>query len=173
VATRHVLTPHDDQPRGAKTAQKEPAMNLSSGRTKRRGLGKDFALHVIMRSDRLAIRQQEHRSHVCRGNGELSGMQETASGQDFWWFGTADPSSGQQGIPSGMDMDCISSIVPMEMRTIAAAPYDAATGAIKRPTTARIENRRWNRIKHFTTPSSHMLRRKKRGIALTFPPAKS
>jgi hypothetical protein len=43
-------------------------MNLSSGRTKRRGLGKDVALHVVMRSDRLALRRQEHGSHGCRGN---------------------------------------------------------------------------------------------------------
>jgi hypothetical protein len=51
----------------------------------------------------------------------LSAVHDTASGQDFCWFGPAGPCSGQQGIPSGMDMDCIS-CVPADMRIIAVAP---------------------------------------------------
>jgi len=81
----------------------------------------------------------------------LSATHDTASGQDFCWSGATGPCSGQQGIPSGMDMDCMS-LVPADMRIIAVAPCDAATGATKRPTTARIENRRWKKVRSFTDP---------------------
>jgi hypothetical protein len=91
-------------------------------------------------------------------------MHDTASGQDFCGAGAAGPcSSGQQGIPSGMDIDCMS-FVPADMRIIAVAPCDAATGATKRPTTARIDDKRWKKVRSFTISLCHMLPHKEKDI---------
>ena len=82
-------------------------------------------------------------------------MHKAAKGQDLGQSGTAGFSCEQQGIPSDM-----SSIAGADAAAIATD--GAATGAIRRLTTARIESRRGRRNQNFTTAISHMLRCKKR-----------
>jgi hypothetical protein len=85
-------------------------------------------------------------------------MHKAAKGQDLGQSGTAGFSCEQQGMPS--DIDATSSIAGAD--AAALATDGAATGAIRRLTTARIESRRGRRNQNFTTPISHMLRCKKR-----------
>jgi hypothetical protein len=85
-------------------------------------------------------------------------MHKAAKGQDLRQSGTAGFSCEQQGIPS--DIDAMSSIAGADAAAIATD--GAATGAIRRLTTARIESRRGRRNQNFTTAISHMLQCKKR-----------
>src|ERR1700690_1379251 len=85
-------------------------------------------------------------------------MHKAAKGQDLGQAGTVGFSCEQPGIPS--DMDAMSSIAGADAAAIATD--GAATGAISRLTTARIESRRGRRGQNFTTAISHMLRCKKR-----------
>jgi hypothetical protein len=85
-------------------------------------------------------------------------MHKAAKGQDLGQSGSAGFSCEQHGIPS--DMDAMSSIAGADAAAIATD--GAATGPIRRLTTARIESRRGRRNQNFTTAISHMLRCKKR-----------
>jgi hypothetical protein len=85
-------------------------------------------------------------------------MHKAAKGQDLGQSGTAGFSCGQQGIPS--DVDAMASIAPAGAAAIATD--GAATGTIRRLTTARIESRRDRTGQSFTLAISHMLRCKKR-----------
>jgi hypothetical protein len=85
-------------------------------------------------------------------------MHKAAKGQDFGQSGSAGFSCEQHGIPS--DMDAMSSIAGADAAAIATD--GAATGAIRRLTTARIESSLGRRGQNFTTGISHMLRCKKR-----------
>ena len=84
-------------------------------------------------------------------------MHKAAKGQDLGQSGRAGFSCGH-GIPS--DMDAMSSIAPAGEAAIATD--GAASGTIRRLTTARIESRRGKTGQSFTLVVSHMLQCKKR-----------
>jgi hypothetical protein len=85
-------------------------------------------------------------------------MHKAAKGHDLGQSGIAGFSCEQPGIPFAMD--AMSSMPGADAAAIATD--GAATGAIRRLTTARIESRRGRRNQNFTTAISHMLRCKKR-----------
>jgi hypothetical protein len=89
-------------------------------------------------------------------------MHNAANGQDFGQSGTAGVCFGQQGIPS--DMDAMSSIAAAD----AIATDGAATGAMSKLPSARIESRRGRRAQSLMGEMSHMLRRKRRGTPSHF-----
>jgi hypothetical protein len=92
-------------------------------------------------------------------------MHKTASGHDFAQPGTVGFPSGQQGMPSGMDVisiDAISDIADADAPSNAAARNGITVGAVRRPTTARIESRRGMSDQSFTMIFSHRMRREKR-----------
>lgn len=59
-------------------------------------------------------------------------------------------------MPSGIDTDSMSPMAPIGTWTIPAAADDATTGAIKKPTTARIESRREISDQSFTHTPCHV-----------------
>lgn len=72
--------------------------------------------------------------------GKHFAMHRTASGQDFEQSGMAGFSSGQHGIPSGIE--AVSAMPAIDAFSIAATLDGVTIGAVRRPTIARIENRR-------------------------------
>ncbi len=90
-------------------------------------------------------------------------IQATASGHGFWWSGADGPCSGQQGIPSGMDIECAPFIEPCDIANTATSARDATMGAINRPAIARIENSREQNEKSFTDKLSHISQGLERG----------
>jgi hypothetical protein len=72
--------------------------------------------------------------------GKHFAMHRTASGQNFEQSGKAGFSSGQHGIPSGIE--AVSDMLAIDASSIAATLDGVTIGAVRRPTIARIESRR-------------------------------
>lgn len=93
--------------------------------------------------------------------GKHFAMHRTASGQDFEQSGKAGFSSGQHGIPSGIE--AVSDMPAIDASSIAAATLDGvAIGAVRRPKIARIESRREMRDKGCTHLRCHKERGERR-----------
>lgn len=87
-------------------------------------------------------------------------MHRIASGQDFAQSGKAGFSSGQHGMPSGIET--VSDMPTIDASSIATALDGVTIGAVKRPTIARIESKRGMSDKSCTRIGCHRERGERR-----------